>query len=79
MAQAEDMKHNPNTPLTKQANPVWYYNLAATTVGTILGATHGYRKHRSVGKAALWGVAGAAFPFITLGIAFAQGFGKKRG
>ena len=42
-----------------------------------LSAYHGYKRNRSVGWAAMWGVMGAVFPIITPAVAVAQGFNWK--
>lgn len=42
-------------------------------------AYHGYRRNNSVGWALAWGIGGGIFWPIALPVAFAQGFGKKRG
>lgn len=47
--------------------------------GTALGAYHGYKRNDSVGWAIVWGLLGGAVPFITIPVAFAQGFGKPAG
>lgn len=46
-------------------------------VGTILGAYHGYKRNNSIGWGIAWGLLGGAFPFITIPVAFAQGFAKR--
>jgi hypothetical protein len=49
-----------------------------STVGLVTGVFHGYRRNRSVGWALGWGLLGAMFPYITIPVAFAQGFGKPQ-
>lgn len=49
----------------------------ASTVAVPLSAYHGYARTQSVGWAIGWGLLGGLFPFITVPIAFAQGFGKR--
>lgn len=44
--------------------------------GTALGAYHGYKRTESVGWAIGWALLGGLFPFITVPVALAQGFGK---
>ena len=44
--------------------------------GTALGAYHGYKRTGSVGWAIGWALLGGVFPFITIPVALAQGFGK---
>ena len=57
-------------------DPFWNTYALLGTVGMALGAYHGYRRNQSVGWAVAWGALGAAFPFITVPVALAQGFGK---
>lgn len=45
--------------------------------GTALGAYHGYRRTESVGWAIGWALLGGLFPFITIPVALAQGFGRR--
>lgn len=54
-------------------------NLAYTiaVAGTALGAYHGYRRTSSLGWTLVWALAGGAFPYVTLPVAYAQGFGQK--
>jgi len=51
----------------------------AVSVGSIvLSAYHGYKRNgNDLAWGALWGAMGAAFGPIPLGIAWAQGFGKR--
>jgi hypothetical protein len=49
---------------------------AFSTLGTALGAFHGYRRNQSIGWAVTWGILGGLVPPITLAFALAQGFGK---
>ena len=44
--------------------------------GTALGAYHGYRRTESLGWAIGWALLGGLFPFITIPVALAQGFGR---
>lgn len=44
--------------------------------GTALGAYHGYKRTGSVGWSIGWALLGGLFPFITVPVALAQGFGK---
>jgi hypothetical protein len=46
--------------------------------GVGLGAYHGYKRNDSVGWAIGWALLGGLFPFITIPISLAQGFGKRR-
>jgi len=48
------------------------------TAGLVAGVFHGYRRNRSVGWALGWGLLGAMFPYITIPVALAQGFGKPK-
>lgn len=54
----------------------WYRYLAAA--GTIAGAYHGYKRNNSIGWAIGWGLLGGAFPFFTIPVALAQGFGERK-
>lgn len=45
--------------------------------GTALGAYHGYKRTESLGWAVGWALLGGLFPFITVPVALAQGFGKR--
>ena len=54
-------------------------NRALGMAAIAAGAYHGYRRNKSVGWAVGWAVAAGFFPLITVGIAAAQGFGKKKG
>lgn len=40
---------------------------------------HGYKRNNSVGWGIAWFVLGGLFPVITPTVAFAQGFGKRKG
>ncbi len=52
-------------------------NNVATLAGMVIGGVHGYRRNNSsIGWAIGWGLLGAVTPFMTTGIAFAQGFTK---
>jgi hypothetical protein len=53
---------------------------AISTLGTGLGAYHGYKRNGgSVGWAIGWGLLGGLVPIITVPVALAQGFGKRKG
>lgn len=54
----------------------WVYSLIALVAGGA-SAYHGYRRNDSVGWAVVWYLMGAWFPFITLPVAFAQGYAKR--
>lgn len=51
--------------------------LGLGTLGTVLGAYHGYARNQSVGWAIGWALLGGAFPFVTIPVALAQGFAKR--
>lgn len=51
---------------------------AASMAGMVLGAYHGYKRNNSVGWAIGWALLGGVFPFITVPLSVAQGFGKKK-
>ena len=47
--------------------------------GASLGAYHGYKRNdESVGWAIGWALLGGAFPYVTLPVSYAQGFGKRK-
>lgn len=49
---------------------------SVAVAGTALGAYHGYKRTESLGWAIGWALLGGLFPFITIPVALAQGFGK---
>lgn len=51
-------------------------SVVATVCGAI-AAYHGYKRNNSVGWGIAWYFLGAWFPFITLPVAFAQGYGER--
>ena len=63
------------------------YDTAMTTVavigwgltmgGAAAGAYHGYKRNNSIGWAIVWSFMGGILPVITIGVAAAQGFGKR--
>lgn len=57
----------------------WYsvYRIAQIA-GVTTGAYHGYKRNDSVGWAVGWGVLGGMFPFVTIPVSLAQGFGKRK-
>jgi len=55
----------------------WVYRILSI-VGMVSGAYHGYKRNDSIGWAIGWGLLGGAFPFITIPVSLAQGFGKRR-
>lgn len=79
LAQGQD----PNAPIEgRTSSPgamvfkrVW---ALASVGGTAAGAYHGYKRNNSVGWALLWGLLGGLAPVITVPIAVAQGFGKRK-
>jgi hypothetical protein len=52
---------------------------SASVIGTGLGAYHGFKRNNSVGWALWWALMGGLFPVITVPVAIAQGFGKRKG
>ena len=50
----------------------------AGTVAVPVLAYHGYKRNNSVGWALVWGLFGSVVWPITVPIAFAQGYGKKK-
>jgi hypothetical protein len=53
---------------------LWLLGLASGTAS----AFHGYRRNENVGAAIGWFVAGTFVPPVTLAVAAAQGFGRRR-
>lgn len=76
---SNDLRYANNTKIGQAEPSTTLINLysIASTAGVILGAYHGYRRNSSVGWAIGWGVLGGLFPFITIPISIAQGFGKR--
>ena len=63
-----------------------YHHVGDVSSGQMLGvaamglaAYHGYRRSHSVGWAVGWALLAGLSPWITLGVAVAQGFGKRKG
>lgn len=52
--------------------------IVLSAIGTVAGAYHGYARNKSVGWALGWAMLGGAFPFVTVPVAFAQGFGERK-
>lgn len=78
---AENMSAPSNGAMTTwQPHPAFRYAYTALSVaGTASGAYHGYKRNRgSVGWAIGWGLLGGIFPFITIPVSLAQGFGKPK-
>jgi len=48
-------------------------------LGAVVGVTHGYKRNKHWGWAAMWGGFGFLAPFWTTGVAIVQGFGKPKG
>lgn len=48
-----------------------------SAAGVAAGAYHGFKRNNSVGWAIGWALLGGLFPFITIPVSLAQGFGKK--
>lgn len=48
-----------------------------SAAGVAAGAYHGYKRNNSVGWAVGWALLGGMFPFITIPVSLAQGFGKR--
>lgn len=53
-----------------------YFSFSAIVAA--VSAYHGYKRNRSVGGAIGWFVLGSLFPYITLPVALAQGFGQPK-
>ena len=54
-----------------------FWSLLAAA-GTAASAYHGWKRNESIGWAIVWGAAGALAPIITVPVAIAQGFSKKK-
>lgn len=55
-------------------------SIVLSVVATVCGAVaayHGYKRNNSIGWGIAWYFLGAWFPFITLPVAFAQGYGVR--
>ena len=50
----------------------------ASAVSAAAGAYHGYKRNKSVGWAIGWFFFGGLIPPLAIGIALAQGFGKRK-
>jgi len=61
-------------PLTPTA--IFWSLLATAAAGA--SAYHGYKRNDSIGWAVAWGLLGGLFPVITVPVALAQGFGKRK-
>jgi hypothetical protein len=64
------------TPTQQIAAGIWGL---ASIAGTALGAYHGYKRNNSIGWGLWWGLMGGMFPVVTVPLALAQGFAKRRG
>jgi hypothetical protein len=63
------------------AMPTWW-KVTYPTLILASGAVslyHGYKRNNSLGWGLAWWLMGTAFPVITPTVAFAQGFGKRKG
>lgn len=49
-----------------------------SVTGTLTGAYHGYVRNNSVGWAIGWAIMGGLFPYITIPVSLAQGFGQRK-
>ncbi len=57
-----------------------YYTVYSilSIAGATTGAYHGYKRNNSVGWAVGWFLLGGLFPFITIPVSLAEGFGKPK-
>lgn len=60
-----------------RSSGVSFWQLLAWT-GVGVSAYHGYKRNDSVAWAIAWGLSGGYFPFITVPVALAQGYGERR-
>jgi hypothetical protein len=74
--QADQMPQRPLS-LVEQYPTLWKGYQVAAAAGGVLGAYHGYKRTESIGWAIGWSLLGGLFPFITIPIAYAQGFGQR--
>jgi hypothetical protein len=58
------------------ADGAWSY-LGPAAVGA--AAYHGYKRNRSAGWAIAWALCAGISPIITIAVALAEGFGKRKG
>ena len=63
-----------NTTATSALAIAWW---TLGTAGIAAGAYHGYKRNNSIGWAIAWALLGGMFPFVTIPVSFAQGFGKR--
>jgi hypothetical protein len=67
------------TTLTATPAWVWWAWRAVSMAGAGASAYHGYKRNRgSIGWTIGWAFLGGLAPPITVGVAFAQGFGKPK-
>lgn len=66
-------------PMSDVDRGAWLIWSGLGVVGGALGVYHGYKRNNSIGWGIWWGLMGSMFPIITLPLAFAQGFGKRKG
>lgn len=62
-------------------SPAWYMHpvtRVALTAAVAASAYHGYKRTRSLGWTLVWAAAGLFIPIVTIPVALAQGFGKRR-
>lgn len=52
--------------------------IALSIAGAATGAYHGYKRNGSAGWAFGWFLLGGMFPYFTIPVSIAQGFGKPR-
>ena len=72
---AADMSTTLTTTIFTKRNVMGFLVVASAA----LSAFHGYRRNQSVPWALGWFMAGMIFPVVTPTIAFAQGFGQRKG
>ena len=62
---------------TMQQAAAWMM-YTASAAGLAMGTYHGYKRNQSVGWALWWAFWGSTTPYVTIPLAFAQGFAKPR-
>lgn len=74
----QDPSYGATQSALSQLSPTvrWTLVVIGLTAGAI-SAYHGYKRNNSLGWGVWWYLMGTWFPFITLPVAFAQGYGRR--